>query len=58
MATNAKTSVADDDKEVTEDDLRDLKYGKDDVETSDEADETSEAEETEEESEETGEDDG
>lgn len=57
MATNAD-AVVDDDKQVTEEDLRELKYGKDDVETSEEADETDDTEETEEDSEETGDDDG
>jgi len=65
MASNAattddkSTTVADDDKPVTEADLHDLKYPKDEVETSEEADETSEGEETEEETKETeGEEDG
>ena len=53
-ATNAvATKVADDDKEVTEDDLRALKYGEDGVEASKETDETDESQETGEESEET-----
>jgi len=59
MATNAEDTAVDDSKEVTEDDLRDLKYGKDDVETSKEADETDESEtDTNDESEEAGEEDG
>lgn len=62
MATNADqddtSTVVDDDKEVTEEDLRDLKYGSTDVETSEEEDETEVTEENEEESEETGEADG
>ncbi len=57
MATNAD-KVVDDDKEVTEDDLRSLKYDNDEVETSEEADETSESEEAEDETEEASEDDG
>lgn len=56
MATNAEETVVDDGKEVTEDDLRDLKYGSTDVETSKEEDEAEEAgEDTNEESEEAGE---
>lgn len=56
MATNANETVVDDDKEVTEDDLRKLKeLGE--VETSDEADETIETNDSEEESEEAGEED-
>lgn len=52
-------TVADDDKEVTEEDLRKLKYGEEEVESSQkDTDESSEPEETEEESEETGEVDG
>lgn len=43
--TNTEDKVVDDDKTVDEDDLRDLKYPKDDVETSKEADETSEDDE-------------
>lgn len=60
MATNAdNNNVDDDDKQVSEEDLRDLKYPKDDVETSDEEDETSEEDEdSEEESDDTGDDDG
>lgn len=63
MATNADqddtnvSTVTDDDNQVTEDDLRDLKYGSKEVETSDEADETEETNESEE-SEEAGEEDG
>lgn len=57
MATNAEP-VVDDDKEVTADDLRDLKYPTDDVETSEEEDETSEGDETQEETEGTSEEDG
>lgn len=53
--TNSDTTVADDDKPVTEEDLRDLKYGEDGVETSKEADEPDETEETTEETEETDE---
>lgn len=53
-----ETTVVDDDKKVTEEDLHDLKYPKDEVETSQEADEASEGEETSEDSEETGESDG
>lgn len=56
MAKNADT-VVDDDKEVTEEDLRSLKYGSDGVETSEEADETDETEEDES-SEEAGDEDG
>lgn len=56
MATNADEPVVDDDKQVTEEDLRNLKYGTDEVETSEEADEATETEETEEESEEAGDD--
>lgn len=61
MATNAdNNNVDDDDKQVSEEDLRDLKYPKDDVETSDsEEDEASEEEDdSEEESEDTGDEDG
>lgn len=57
MATNAKVEVVDDDKEVTEDDLRNLKYPTD-VEASKEEDEIEQDDESEEESEETSEDDG
>lgn len=45
--------ISDDDKPVTEDDLRDLKYGNQDVEVADAIDETPETEEVEEEPEET-----
>lgn len=55
MATNADSD--DDSKKVTEDDLRNLKYGQDGVEDSKETDESEEAEETEE-SEETSDEDG
>lgn len=56
MATNAEDTAVDDSKEVTEDDLRDLKYGNGEVETSEEADETDESEDdTNDESEEAGE---
>ena len=55
--TNTDEKVVDDDKTVDEDDLRDLKYPKDDVETSKEADETSKGDEDEEDSEDTGEED-
>lgn len=58
MATNADTTVVDDDKPVTSEDLRELKYGTDEVETSTEADETSEAEETAENTEEASAEDG
>lgn len=58
MATNADQTVVDDDKEVTEEDLRDLKYGDDGVENSNEADETDDTEEDSEDTEEAGEDDG
>lgn len=61
MATNATTDeevVVDDDKEVTEADLRDLKYGTEEVETSNGEDETTESEEDAEGTEETGEEDG
>ncbi len=53
MATNAEP-VVDDNKEVTDEDWKAVKYGKDEVETSDETeeDETSESEDTGEESEE------
>jgi hypothetical protein len=57
MATNADP-VVDDDKQVTEEDLRDLKYGNDEVETSKEADETDDTDEPEEDSEEAGDEDG
>ena len=50
--------VVDDDTKTTEEDLRKLKYGEDEVETSQEADETSETEETEEDSEEVSEEEG
>lgn len=53
--TNSTKEVVDDDKAVTEADLRDLKYSTDDVETSDEADEASEGEENEDDTEEAGE---
>jgi hypothetical protein len=58
MATNADGSVVDDDKEVTAEDLRDLKYGDTGVETSDKADETDTTEEEtdDEDSKETGDD--
>ena len=56
MATNAEDQVADDNKEVTEDDLRSLKYNDDGVETSQEEDEPAEDTEDGEESEDTGED--
>lgn len=56
--TNSDKAVVDDDKEVTEEDLRALKYGKDGVEDSNESDETDDTEETEEDSEEAGDDDG
>lgn len=56
MAKNAK--VADDDTEVSEDMVSELKKAKDDVETSQEADEPTEAEESEDESEETSEEEG
>lgn len=55
MATNAEETAVDDSKEVTEDDLRDLKYGSADVETSKEEDETEETNEDTDDSEETGE---
>lgn len=58
MATNADPNVADDDRQVTEEDLRDLKYGSDDVETSQEEDETTDSNETDEDTEEAGEEDG
>lgn len=58
-ATNAKEDkVVDDDKEVTDEDLKDLKYGAGGVETSKEEDETDKADESEKDSEEAGEDDG
>ena len=53
--TNTDEVVADDNKTVTEEDLRDLKYPKEDVETSEEADETTEGEEEAETTEEAGE---
>lgn len=58
--TNSATKpVVDDDKPVTEDDLRKLKYPDDEVETAPKAeDETTEGTETEEKAEETSEDDG
>lgn len=56
--TNSDTTVVDDDKEVTEQDLRDLKYPADEVETPSGEDETSEGDETEDAAEGTGEDDG
>lgn len=58
MATNADNNVDDDDKEVTEDDLRALKYNEGEVETSNEEDETAEDDEENEETEEAGEEDG
>ncbi len=63
MATNAdeddtSTAVADDDKEVTEEDLRSLKYGSEEVETSEEEDESTDTDEDEDDSEEAGEEDG
>lgn len=56
--TNPEPPVVDDDKEVTEDDLRALKYSNEEVETPEGEDETSDDAETEDEAEETGEDDG
>lgn len=50
--------VVDDNKEVTEDDLRDLKYGSEDVETSGEEDEAADANKGDDSSEEAGESDG
>lgn len=63
MATNAdtddtSTTAVDDSDKVTEEDLRRVKYGNDDVETSKEADEIDETDETDESSEEASEDDG
>lgn len=58
MAELNSDTVVDDDKPVTEDDLRALKYPEEEVETTEVEDETSEGEETEEESEETSEEDG
>lgn len=55
--TNTDDKVVDDDKEVTEEDLHDLKYPKEDVETEKSADEATKGDETEDDSEETGEDD-
>ncbi len=60
MATNAdETNAVDDSTQVTEDDLRNLKYGKTEVEPSEnEEDESANTDETDEDSEETGEEDG
>lgn len=59
MATNADTTVADDDKAVTEDDLRALKYDTPEVETTKVEDETDESEEEDnEEAEDTVDEDG
>lgn len=60
MATNADEpeDVIDDNKEVTEDDLRDLKYPKGEVETEESADESQEETQDEEVAEDTSEDDG
>jgi hypothetical protein len=58
MATNADTTVVDDDKSVTEEDLRSLKYPEDEVETTQVEDETTEGDEDEEDSEDTSEEDG
>lgn len=58
MATNATDEVVDDDKEVTEEDLRDLKYGAGEVEPSTEEDDTSAADEDTEEAEDTGDEGG
>lgn len=55
MATNADETVVDDDKPVTEEDLRQAKYGADDVEDSKESDETDDTAEADEESEEASE---
>lgn len=56
--TNSDTTVDDDDTQVTEDDLRALKYPEDGVETSEEEDEPDEGEEDEAADEEAGDDDG
>lgn len=58
MATNADEVVVDDDKEVTEDDLRNLKYGDDGVETTEVEDDPTTTDEDAEESDETSEEDG
>lgn len=58
MAETNSDTVVDDDKQVTEEDLRKLKYPDDDVEDSKESDETDDGEETTDDSEEAGEDDG
>lgn len=58
MATNATDTAVDDSKEVTEEDLRDLKYGSDGVESSKETDETDKTTENIKDTEEAGEEDG
>lgn len=58
MAETNSETVVDDDKEVTEQDLRDLKYGTDGVEDSNESDETDGTEETDDTDAEAGDDDG
>lgn len=58
MATNAETIVVDDDKQVTEEDLRSLKYGNSDVEKAEAQDETTKSDEDDENSKETSEEDG
>lgn len=58
MATNAEDTVVDDDKEVTEEDLRALKYGSEEVETSEEEDDSTDTDESTQDSDDAGEGDG